>query len=344
MRIPHCPTYGYRLLFLAFLSLSQLPGLAADKIVLKFAVIVPEKTIWGQKFKAAADEVKEKTNGDVTIKVYYGGVQGDEVNVVQKMRIGQLQGAGFMAYGMTKVCPDTLAFAIPLLFRSPEEVVWVHEKMSDYLKEQARAKGFEVVGWTNQGFTYCFSSDKVNDLSSLRQAKPWMLENDEFCRVFFKCASISAIPVEVGDVLTALQSGLIRTVFTPPTGMIVMQWHTRVKYQLDLGLFYSFGAVVIAEEQWRKIPKNFQEIISAAFQKHIAELNVGIDKQNKESLKVLSEKITVLKPSPAALEEFRGVTVKVEEEMTGKDFSVEAIRLIKSYLEEYRRQHGENGK
>ena len=67
-----------------------------------------------------------------------------------------------------------------------------------------------------------------------------------------------------------------------------------------------------------------------------AKLNIEIEKQNVDALNVLAKKLVVLKPSPAALEEFRGVTVKVEKDMTGKAFSPEAMKLLKSYLKKYR--------
>jgi TRAP-type C4-dicarboxylate transport system substrate-binding protein len=312
---------------------------AADEVVLKMAIIVPEKSIWGQKLKASADEIREKTNGKVNMKIYFGGVQGDELNVIQKMRIGQLHGSALMAYGLSKVCPDSLSFSLPVMFRNSEEAIWVREKMNDYFKKQAREKGFEVIAWTNQGFTYCFSKDKVVDMASLRNAKPWALEKDDLCTAFFKAASISAIPLTIGDVNTALQSGLIRTVFAPPAGMIVMQWHTRVNHRLDAGLFYSFGAVVITKDQWDKISGERQELILKIFQKHILELNSGIEKQNIDALKVLDEKLEVNKPSEEALADFRDVMVKVEEEMTGKDFSAEAMKLVKAHLERYRREN-----
>ena len=312
---------------------------AADEVVLKLAIIVPEKSIWGQHFKASADEIREKTNGKVNLKIYFGGVQGDELNVIQKMRIGQLHGSALMAYGLSKVCPDSLAFSLPVLFRNSEEAIWVHDKMNDYFQKQAREKGFEILGWTNQGFTYCFSKDKVVDMSSLRNAKPWALEQDDLCKAFFKAASISAIPLTIGDVNTALQSGLIRTVFAPPAGMIVMQWHTRVNHRLDAGLFYSFGAVVITKDQWDKLSGERQGLISKIFQKNFKDLNAGIEKQNGDALKVLDEKLEVNKPSEEALSEFREVMVKVEEEMTGKDFSAEAMKLVKSHLEQYRREN-----
>lgn len=308
----------------------------AGNIKLKMAVIAPVRTIWGQKLKEAAKEIKEKTNGKVTLQIYFGGVQGDELKVVQKIRIGQLNGAGFMARGMSKICPDSLIFAIPMLFHNDDEAISMNEKMQDYFQKQAREKGFEIIGWTNQGFTYCFSQDKVDNLDKLRQAKPWMLENDEFCKSFFKCSNISAVPVQVGDVMTALQSGMIHTVFAPPIGMIIMQWHSRVKYQLNLGLFYSFGAIVFSTQQWEKIPEENQKIVRQIICKYIAELNTEIKKQNNDALKVLAKDLTVVTPSPEAVQEFRGVTVKVEDDMTNKAFSPEAMKLLKTYLEEYR--------
>ena len=328
------------LMIILLLATGQLVGGA---VKLKFAIIAPERSIWGKKFKDAADEVEKQTNGQVKIHLYYGGVQGDELKVIQKMQIGQLQGAGFMARGMSKVCPDSLAFAIPLLFHDDDEAITMNEKMQDYFNRKAQERGFEIIGWTNQGFTYCFSKDRVTNISELREAKPWMLENDDFCKSFFKCSNITAVPVQVGDVMTALQTGMIHTVFTPPIGMIIMQWHTRVKYRLDLGLFYSFGAVVVTSKAWNKIPENQQIIVRKILHETIKELNQQIKNQNDDALKVLGKTIETVTPSKEAVEEFRSITANVEEDMTNKTFSSEAMELLKKNLNEYRASK-QNGK
>jgi TRAP-type C4-dicarboxylate transport system substrate-binding protein len=311
----------------------------AGKIKLKMAVIVPERSIWGKKFKEVVKKIKEQTDGNVNLKVYYGGVQGDELKVVQKMRIGQLHGAGFMARGMSKVCPDSLVFAIPMLLHNEKEATSVHKKMQDFFEKQARERGFEIIGWSNQGFTYCFSKDEVNDIDSLRKARPWMLTHDEFGKSFFKSSSIAAVPAQVGDVMTALQSGMIRTVFSPPIGMIVMQWHSRVKYRMDLGIMYSFGAIVISTKQWEKIEPRYQKVIKKVFGETLKDLNVGIDKQNADALKVLSKTLKETKPSEEAIKEFREITLKVEQDMTGKVFSAEAMKLLKKHLKEFREKN-----
>ncbi len=309
---------------------------AANKIKLKMAVIVPKRSIWGKKLEIAINEIKEQTDGNVELKVFYGGVQGDELKVVQKMRIGQLHGAGFMARGMSKICPDSLVFAIPMLMHSDEEAIAIQAKMQDFFQKQARKRGFEVLGWSNQGFTYCFSKNKIDNLADLRKAKPWMLENDEFGKSFFKCSAIAGVPAQVGDVMTSLQSGMIHTIFSPPIGMIIMQWHNRVKYQMDLGLFYSFGAAVFTQKQWKKIPEKYQKVIRKVFQKSISELNEGIKTQNVEAQEVLSKSLKITTPSPEAIKEFRSITIKVEKDMNGKAFSPEAMILLKIHLKKYR--------
>lgn len=331
---------GVVLLLVTFMLGLPSVGHAGHNIKLKLAVIAPKRTIWGRKLRALAKDIKTKTNGRVKFKIYYGGVQGDELNVVRKMRIGQLHGAGFMARGITRICPDSLVFSIPLIFHSDAEAIWVQKKMQDYLQKQAHQRGYEIIGWTRQGFTYCFSKDRVKDIATLRQAKPWMLESDAFCKSFFKCSRIAAIPAQVGDVMVALQSGLIHTVFAPPIGMLIMQWQSRVKYQLKLGLFYSFGAVVINAKQWNKIAKHDQQIIRKSFNKFNDEINKAIAKQNADALQVLQRKLTVVTPSPAAVKEFHAITEKVEKDMTGKAFSREAMQLMKSYLKAYRQKNG----
>ena len=333
---------GIIFLTVAIILTMSLTTLHASKTTLKMAVIVPKQSIWGEKLEAASKEISKQTNGDVQLRVYYGGVQGDELKVVRKMRIGQLQGAGFMARGMSKICPDSLVFAIPLQLYSDDEAIAIHKKMKPFFDKQASALGYKIIGWTNQGFTYCYSKNKIADLEDLRNSRPWMLENDEFSKSFFKCSSISAVPAQVSDVTTALQSGMIRTVFSPPIGMIIMQWHTRVKYKLDVGLFFSFGAAVFTEKAWKKLSPKYQQIVSKVLKNTMSELNIAIKKQNDAASKVLAKTVTDVPPTPEGLKALRAVTHKVEQDMTGKSFSEESLKLMQKYLKEYREQHSEN--
>ena len=70
-----------------------LPLLASTASVrLKLAMLAPERSVWDTEFKAMAKDTRSATRNGVALRVYPGGVQGDEPTVVRKMRIGQLQG------------------------------------------------------------------------------------------------------------------------------------------------------------------------------------------------------------------------------------------------------------
>ena len=62
---------------------------------LKVGVLAPEGTNWAKNMKKMAKEVKKATDGEVKFKFYFGGSQGDEVDVLRKVRINQLQGGVF---------------------------------------------------------------------------------------------------------------------------------------------------------------------------------------------------------------------------------------------------------
>ena len=53
----------------------------------------PEGSPWHQILKAMGEKWKESSGGAVTLRIYPGGVLGDEPDLVRKMRVGQIQAA-----------------------------------------------------------------------------------------------------------------------------------------------------------------------------------------------------------------------------------------------------------
>ena len=228
-------------------------------------------------------------------------------------------------------------FSIPLMFRNEDEVDRSLVKLGPFLRAQAGERDYEILGWLKQGFVFCFSRDEVRDIASLRRAKPWVLEDDPFGKALFRVARVPAVPAQVVDVLTGLQSGLIRTVFTPPVGMIALQWHTRVDYRLDLGLAYSFGAVVVNREAWQRIPADMRGTVRGIVERHIVNLNGKLKAQNDDALSAMAARVRTVTPSAAAMTEFQALNEGVVEELRGRAFSEQAFLLLESCLRESRK-------
>ena len=104
----------FKKLFLVSVLMTASLSYAAQQV--KLAVLVPEGTTWGNSLKKLSKEVEAATGGEVSFKIYYGGVSGDEPDVIRKIRIGQLHGGIFTGKTLGDIYGDVRAMEIPFTF------------------------------------------------------------------------------------------------------------------------------------------------------------------------------------------------------------------------------------
>lgn len=332
-----------RMTFVLIWSTCFVSGLGAEPATheLRIAALAPERSAWGKAFRSAADELAEQTDGQVKLKLYLGGIQGDERTVLRKMRVGQLHGAALMGQGLSVVCPDGLALSLPLLFDDHEEADAVFDGTRPGLEKRCRENGYEALVWPQIGFSYLFSQDRVTTVEALRASKPWLMEDDVLSASLYEAIGVTPVPTAVGNVLTGLQTGLVRTIFSPPAGLIALQWHTRVKYRLDLKIGYSFGVLVISKRSWDGLSAELQGVMRSLLEKRNAELNREIRVQNADALSVIEKHgIETITAAAGAREELLRATEKVGESLAGKSFSREVLEKVNALRAEYRKKRG----
>ena len=184
----------------------------------------------------------------------------------------------------------------------------------------------------------------VRNLADLRGAKPWSVPNEEMLSALFEVAGVTGIPVQVGDVLPALQSGLLQTVYAPPLGAVALQWHTRVQYRLDLPMTYVFEGVFLSRKAWDKIPGEFQGPIRDIVRKEVAALGVQLRKSNAEALEVMQKQgVETIAPSAPDAAEFEARAAEAFERLTGKVFSPEAAGQVRAAVQAHRAAAGGAG-
>ena len=304
---------------------------------LKFASQAPERSAWGKALAAVAGDVERESSGQVKLKFYPGGVQGDERTVLRKLRIGQLHGAVLIGHGVTQVCPSSLVLSLPMLFQNTEEASHVFEIMRPEFEEHCRKAGYEVLGWPEFGFSYLFSQREVMTIAVLRDSKPWLIENDPMSENLYDALKINPVPTGIANVLPSLQTGLIRTIFAPPAGLVAMQWHTRVKYHLDVRLTYSMGTIVITKKRWGRLAPKTQELLKRVTAKRNAELSIRIRRQNREAMDVIRRNgVETIQIVPDSREMLAQARDQVGERLVGKYYSRQMLEKVKKLLDEYR--------
>ncbi len=330
----------HRQLLAMVLILVLAVAVQAKPVIIKFATLAPDGSTWMKLMREFAQTVKKETNGEVLFKIYPGGVQGDEKDVLRKIRINQLQGAGFTGVGMGAILPEVRILDTPYLFHNKKEVDYIIDKFNDYFANHFEKKGFVLIGWAEVGYVYIFTNEPVKNLDDFKHLKIWMWEGDPVAEITFKEFEVNPIPLSVTDVLTSLQTGLINTVYTSPLACIVLQWFTKLKYVSDIPLTNSMGAVLISKRAFNKIKPEYRQIVKKRGYEYFRRLTEISRKDNATSLqKMKSRGMQTLKLStPENLKKFQKIGDKTRHDLVGKFFDQALVDQIQQALLEFRKR------
>jgi TRAP-type C4-dicarboxylate transport system substrate-binding protein len=323
---------------LAFLFLIPPANGVEKRVVIKLGTLAPEGSSWMKTFNTLNAEVVKKTENNVQFKIYPGGVLGDEMDMLRKLKIGQIQGVALTAAGLSTLFKEMDVLQIPFLFQSYEEVDTVLKKMDSFFRKGFEDNGYVLLGWSEAGFVYLMSTLPISSVADLRKAKVWVWEESPMSKAIFDEARVKAIPLTVPDVLVGLQTGLVDVVYVPPTGAIFLQWFTKIKYMTDVPLLYLAGGVVVQKNIFKQIPQQFQSLVLESFQTHLEQLKVITRTENREAVKVMMKQgVKVINPSRNQIDEFRRLSNNALSHITGPTFSKKVLDEVHSLLESYQR-------
>lgn len=249
---------------------------------LKIAALVPEGTSWGNNLKKFSQEVETATDGEVSVKVYYGGVAGDEPDVLRKIRIGQFHGGVFTGKILGDIHGDVRAMEIPFTFyadqkKASETLRKLAPKFNDGLKRQ----GFTNLGFYELGPVYLVTTKKVTNLEELKGAKIWAWQGDDLVKAMIESLGLVSTPLALPDVLSSLSTGIIDAAYAPPVGIIALQWHTKIKYLVDFPSAFSIGALLVSNKAWGKLKPEHQKRVLELSQKYVTDTNVTSAQENE---------------------------------------------------------------
>ncbi|MEK9628692.1 MAG: TRAP transporter substrate-binding protein DctP [Nitrospinota bacterium] len=332
-------SFSFRFFCLVLALLILLPGsiaFAAKKHVIKFSTLAPEGSSWMKSMHRFDVKLKKATDGNVAFKFYPGGVSGDEKDVIRKMRIGQLHGAGFTGVGLGSILPEVRVLDLPFLFHSDKEVEHVYQSMTGYFEDHFEKKGYILLGWVPVGWVHFLSKDPINSVSDLRSAKPWLWEGDPLVEKAYEGMDVKPIPLSITDVLLSLQTGMVDTVYSSTQGALVLQWFTKVKHITRLRMGYATGGVLISKRKFKKLPPEYQKILKKIGAECMKELVGVIKNDNLKAEKVLENNGVKWTPAPdeATLKAFKQAGAAARKSLSGKMFSPGLLKKVLGHLEE----------
>ena len=274
----------YFLLFLMFLDFA-----VARKTIIKMATLAPEGTPWHALIAKMGERWSEETNGNVRLRIYPGGIVGDERDMIRKMRIGQIHGAAISAEGLSEVNPQYTYCFIPLFFQGYKDIDFIRNQIKDDLVSGAEENGVKVLTMVDVGWVYWFTKDPVITPDDLKSQKIWTWAGDYKTAKLWDEAGFNAIPLSVPDVHSSLQTGLVNAMAFPPLYVAANQYFGITSNMLNMKWGILTAALVIDLKIWNRIKPKYQKIMQKVSDEIGLEYQLNNRKEEDDAVEVMKE-------------------------------------------------------
>lgn len=313
------------------------PAFAEPKYELKIASLAPKGSSWMKSFEKTNREIQKATGGEVALKIYGGGVMGDEGAMVRKMRTGQLDGAAVTNVGLGDIAAELLVLQLPLTFKDEKELDYVRDKMTPTFEKILAEKGFVLLHWGDVGFNYVFSNQPVLVPDDIKKTKMWVWDADPISKAVMDVAGVNGVLMGVPDVLPSLQTGVIDAFGNSPYGAVALQWHTKATQVLNLKLAMVIGGLVVNKKSWDAIPDNHRTAIMKIARQNGTDLLTQIRKDNQSAIGTI-QKSDIKLNQPKDINTWLALAKKVETKLTGSLFPAALVAQMKQHLADYRKK------
>ncbi len=310
----------------------------AQAIEIKVATVAPDGSGWMRAMRAGAEEIRDLTDGRVSMKFYPGGVMGNDSQVLRKIRIGQLHGGAFSGGGIAERYAGFNLYGIPLLFRSLDEVDYVRPRLDAKLQAGLADAGFVSFGLVEGGFAQLMSNEPISRVEDMRRRKIWIPEGDPIGFRVLEAMSLSPVVLPPTDVLTGLQTGLLDVVVASPVVALVLQWHTKVDYVTDLPVSYGLGIFAIDIRVFNRLSGVDQEVVRTVMGTLMRTMDQQARQDDQEARAVLEQAgLEFVSVDPEHVPEWRRTIEGLYPELRQRsDIDTTLLDELLALLEEYR--------
>lgn len=322
------------------------PAFAGGGTVIKLGTLAPDGSVWDKVLHEMGSDWQQVSGGRVTLRVYAGGIAGDEPDLVRKMRIGQLQASTLTTASLSDVDESFKVFEVPMFFASYDEVSAVLARLAPMLEQRLEAKGFVIIQWGYAGWVQFFSTRPVRTPDDLKGLKLFTRAGNDRVVQWWKDDGYHPVPLATTDILTGLQTGMIEALPTTPLAALSLQWYRLTPYMLELGLAPLVGATVVSKKSWDEIAESDRTALLSVAHKADHRLETEIPEEDRAALVEMQKRgLTVVAPSGGGKGAgWSAEAARFVASMRQRLSSTEVFDLAVQARDELRRQEAGGGK
>ncbi len=312
-------------------------ALAADK-QLRIGTLATKNSLYHRQLMELGEAWRTAQGGNAKHLVYPDGSQGGETDMVRRMRIGQLQGGLLSVVGLREIEPSIAALQnMPLMFKSWEEVDYVREKMRPAMEKKFLDKGFVVLAWGDAGWVRFFSKEPAVRPDDFKKMKFFAWGSEIEQQEIMKSLGYTPVPLETGDILPSIQTGMINAVPSTPYFALATQIYTTASNMLELNWAPIVGALIITKKAWDELTPEGQAAVREAGAKAGVQLRAKARQEVDDAVDAMKKRgLKVNKPNAEQMQEWNTLADNLYPRVRGKMVPADTFDEVVGHLKAFR--------
>ena len=230
---------------------------------LKFSMVQGPQSNEFKAVTAMADLIKEKTGGEVTVKIYTDAQLGDDVETMEQMTAGTID-MGLAAIGRYGVwMPEMILVQYPYTFKNFDHIKSFTQ--SDYFKgraeEMRKQYNWRILSLAYGGSRHTTTTSKpiesVADMKGLKLRVPKAKGN----MTYASGAGASPTPMSFSEVYLALKTNAVDGQENPLSIINAAKFYEVQKYLTLTGHIIAGVNVLISDLTWERVPSKYHAAI-----------------------------------------------------------------------------------
>ncbi len=239
-------------------------AIAAEKIQMRLGHGLPEDHAVHKAVARFAELVKERSNGEVEIKIFANGVLGGEREMLEQVQNGVLEITKASASPLETFSTDYKVFNLPFVFRDRDHYFKVlTSPVGESILASSKKKGFIGLAYYDSGARSFYAKKAINTPDDLKGMKIRVQQSPTTIKMI-QALGATPTPMAWGEVYSALQTGVVDGAENNVTALTNGRHGEICKFFSETEHQMVPDVLVISSMRWDSLSKAQQDIIKKA--------------------------------------------------------------------------------
>ncbi len=266
-------------------AVSQEPAVKANTI--RIASLAPPGSSFVKVLKAWGRTLQKETEGRVELRVFSGGSEGSDRDLIKRIKAGKLDAAGVATTGLSMIAKELQVLSAPGLLTDDATLDKVREKLDAKLQKMIEAGGFKLLAWGDGGKNRVFSATEFATPADLAGKPAWAGKDNAIGLAYTKALGANPVRVGAAGVLPGLKDGSLGVVPASAMSAVAFQWYTELKHMSSSNFNIIVGGSVISQKKLEELSAADQNTLLDTAKRAAAKLDQIVGRDDDRSYQTL---------------------------------------------------------